>query len=84
MEFRITGNTLTIESNQVTTGGGSARTVQHWMMKARMFRCKRLVVSLPNGPLLDEIRTEMSMAASRLNLAMSRRIDVDFVTRSWS
>lgn len=81
MEFRITGNTLTIESNQVTTGGGSARTVQHWMMQARANRCNTLVVHLPWSANYATIKSEMLRAAARLNLNMSRSVVVAFTTR---
>lgn len=81
MKVKIEGNTMSIQSTQIKAGGGSARTVQNWMMKARANRCKNLVVHLPWSENYTTIKSEMSRAAARLNLNMSRSVAVAFTTR---
>lgn len=81
MKVKIEGDTMSIQSTQIKAGGGSARTVQNWMMKARANRCNTLVVHLPWSVNCATIESEMLRAAARLNLNMSRSVAVAFTIR---
>lgn len=75
----IEGKTLHVQSHQYSLGGGSARSIQNWMMRARLYKCNAVVVHLPRCYRRDEIRGQMSKAAFQLNLNMSRSVNVTFV-----
>lgn len=74
----VEGKTLHVQSHQYTMGGGSARSIQNWMMKARLYKCNTLVVHLPRCYYRDDVMRQMRKAAFQLNLNMSRSIPVHF------
>lgn len=81
MRYVIKDKALHIQSEQETTGGGSARTVQAWMMKVRARGCRSLVVHLPASPKYYAIVNEMTIAACILNRNLGSTVDVSFTTQ---
>lgn len=77
----IDGKKLHVQSHQYTSGGGSARSLHNWMMRARLYKCNIVVVHLPLCPERSNIMSQMRRAAMQLNLNMSRSVQVEFTTQ---